>query len=31
MPYGVREYDARGCECVLWSFMQPLKEESTDE
>ncbi len=31
MPYGVREYSVRDCEGGLWSFMEPLREEVSDE
>lgn len=31
MPYGVREYGARDIEGALWSFMQPLEQEESDE
>ena len=31
MPYGVREYGARDNEGGLWSFMQPIEQEETDE
>ena len=31
MPYGVREYGVRDCEGVLWSFMQPIEDENSDD
>jgi MerR family transcriptional regulator, thiopeptide resistance regulator len=31
MPYGVREYAARDREGGMWSFMQPLADETEEE